>query len=721
MRLAMRLSVLLTASAVLAAACGDDDVTILDATRDDAATTEDRADSDVAFETFPDETPPDGAEADAGPDPGLDAVPDADADVSDVPDVPDVSDSSDGEVWTMPPRPDTDSPPAGVSWRYGGGCDYPDLVDPAWPIVTVVRTRAELEAALAAAAPGAIVYVADGVEIDLTGTTLHVPAGVWLAGGRGRDCAPGARLYTTETVRAPLLRVEGDDVRITGLRIHGADPDQCPAEWPDACTGDIAGDTNCRDCMPVSNGISVSGHDRLEVDNCELAGWSYAAVYVADGVGHRVHHNDDHHTQRQGLGYGVVLNGGGDPRTPIDADTAVEIAWNRFDYNRHAVAGSGFPRQDYVARHNLVLSHSIGHIFDMHGMDEQMHDGNVWAGRDIRVHDNTVLCDDQYSFVVRGRPATGAWLFSNCLARASAEEAALQRYYFGNFWVDRSPTGSAPNRYGRTAADCETVRWCTARGGAGPWRYLAASSTTLSTLALHDFDGDGVADVFRPNGSAWQWSRSGTSSWATLRAATDALAALGFGDFDGDGRTDVFRATGSEWQWSRSGTEPWARLNTSSYALGQLRFGDFDGDGRTDVFTATGSEWRWSRSGSSGWATLQASTAALASLAFGDFDGDGRTDVFRATGSEWQWSRSGTEPWARLNTSSYTLDRLAFADFDGDGRTDILSAQGNRWMVSWSGSGGWRPIRIASEPLSDLGFADFDGDGADDVFRTGCL
>ena len=37
----------------------------------------------------------------------------------------------------------------------------------------------------------------------------------------------------------------------------------------------------------------------------------------------------------QGLGYGVVLTGGG------DGNVTVIVENNRFDYNRHTVAGSG--------------------------------------------------------------------------------------------------------------------------------------------------------------------------------------------------------------------------------------------------------------------------------------------------------------------------------------------------------------------------------------------
>ena len=43
----------------------------------------------------------------------------------------------------------------------------------------------------------------------------------------------------------------------------------------------------------------------------------------------------DHLYSLQGLGYGVVLTGGG------DGNVTVIVENNRFDYNRHTVAGSG--------------------------------------------------------------------------------------------------------------------------------------------------------------------------------------------------------------------------------------------------------------------------------------------------------------------------------------------------------------------------------------------
>ena len=615
----------------------------------------------------------------------------------------------------MPPRPTVDPSTSGASWQYGGGVDYPDQVDPAWPIVTVVSTRDELLAALDVATTGDIVYVDDDAVIELDLDRPCINEGVWLASGRGRDGSPGG-LITSSAVERPMLRVCGDDVRVTGLRLHGFDAGECPPQWPDDCSGeDRTGGVNCRDCEPATFAIQARGVDRLEVDNNEIAGWSYAGVWVTDSVDNSVHHNDIHHTQRQGLGYGVVLTRGGDELVTVD------IAWNRFDYNRHAVAGSGEPGQDYVARNNLVLEHSIGHIFDMHGEAEGIAGStSELAGGLIEIYDNTVLCDDQYTLVVRGRPDHGSYLYDNCLARSSPSRAALQRFFTGNFWVDVGPRGPAANSYDRAGADCEVVRWCVSEGADGPWRYLLRDFGTLDAMALGDFDGDGITDAFRTQDGRWEWSRSTTTTWARRNTSGYELDSLAFADVDGDGETDVIRASGSEWFASYSGSGPWTSLREANDRLDEIAFGDFDGDGAADAFRTTGSEWQWSSGATGAWARLNASSYDLSVLALGDFDGDGVTDVLRPTGSNWEWSRSGTSRWAELNSSRTTLSSLRFADMDGDGTTDVLRMNATGLLVSRGGSGPWEQLRIASYPIDDLAFVDLDGDGAADVFRTRC-
>gem|GEM_PF-2028728 len=610
------------------------------------------------------------------------------------------------------------SPPQSASWKWGGGKGYPDAVRKDGNCMTVVSTRAQLESALASASPGEVIYIEDDARIDLTGAELKIPGNIWLASGRGQNGKPGALLYS-EDIRRPLIRIQGSDVRITGLRILGHEPTQCPVEYPDACTQpDRTGGTNCRDCTRTTIGILARGHDRVEIDNNELAGWSSSAVTVRDAADAHIHHNDIHHTQRQGLGYGVVL--GGDLGEEVD----VLIEWNRFDYNRHAVAGSGEPGQDYTARHNLVEEHANGHVFDMHGEAENGVGPQVdspYAGGELLIHDNIVLVPNYYTLVVRGRPEHGSYLYNNCLARTSSSQAARQNFFTGNFYVDRGPQGSAPNSYGQSASQCGAIRWCISSGGEGPWSYLNTSGTSLSGLLVGDFDGDGRDDIFRATGSKWQWSKSGSSGWQDLNSSSYEASRLRVGDFNGDGKEDIFSATGSRWQYSSGGSAGWQTLRDASEREGDLLFGDFDGDGKTDVFRATGSKWQWSRSGTSGWQDLNTSGVGIASLAVGDFNGDGKDDIFNATGSQWRVSYGGTGSWQMLTGSSYRLDRIALVDMDGDGKTDVVRQGGDSWWISRGGATGWRRLRIDSRSLDSVAFGQFDTRPGMDIFRTRCL
>ena len=620
-------------------------------------------------------------------------------------------------------RVDTSAPPEGASWRFGGGVGYPDRPPSVGECVTVVRDRAELEAALGAASAGDVVWIAGDARIDMTGApTLCIPGGVTLASDRGVDGRAGGLIFVSSTLSRATLDACGDDVRISGIRLLGHESSECPDEWNSPgrseCTGDIAGDTNCRDCMPRSRAIRATDVDRLEVDNCELAGWTYGGVELARAHGVHVHHNAIHHNQRQGLGYGVVLSGIGN-----EADALVDH--NRFDYNRHSIAGSGAIGQSYEARDNLVLAHANGHVFDMHGISESAsydsasHGPESVAGTNMRIHRNIVLHADRATLVVRGRPTEGSWLYDNCLTHTSAGAAALQRRYTGNFDVDRGPGGSSPNRYGQSPRDCAPLRFCVSSAGDGPWRYLAASSYGLAALGVADFDGDGQADILRPDGTQWQWLSGGTGGWTRRNVSTAPVSSMAFGDFDGDGRDDVFTATGSVWRVSDGAAGGWRTLRSATESVTELAFGDFDGDGRTDVFRATGSEWRMWPGGSGAVVRLNTSSAQLPSLGFGDFDGDGRTDVFRGSGGEWNVSHSGTGSWTRINRSSATASSLRFADVDGDGRTDVLQLGGDEWRVSLRGETPWQ--RLALRSTSAVVFADFDGDGADDAFATGCL
>jgi hypothetical protein len=137
-------------------------------------------------------------------------------------------------------------PPAGASWRWGGGHGYPDIVSPTCADVVVVTGSqgvAHLRTVVSQAPPGRVVYIDGAAEFNLDGGPLVVPSDVWIASNRGQVmsgvAAPGALLTASAGV-GPLIRVEGNNVRVTGLRIWGGDTDTCPAacEIGEACSSD---------------------------------------------------------------------------------------------------------------------------------------------------------------------------------------------------------------------------------------------------------------------------------------------------------------------------------------------------------------------------------------------------------------------------------------------------------------------------------------------------
>ncbi|MHC4800155.1 MAG: hypothetical protein ACYTF1_26240 [Planctomycetota bacterium] len=206
------------------------------------------------------------------------------------------------EKETFGARPDALGP-------LGGGKGYKKIVIKG---DYMVGTIDELVEALSKAGPGQVVYVDNEAELDFSvrvrveGFILEVPGGVTLAGGRGHKGPEGALLRSDEFKTKPLIKVTGPKARITGLRIYGPDPKMRRIELPRLTK---IGGSELYYKFPTSDGIKCE-HPFLEVDNCEIMGWSHAGVYLLGKAakGH-VHHNYIHHCQRRGLGYGICLNG----------------------------------------------------------------------------------------------------------------------------------------------------------------------------------------------------------------------------------------------------------------------------------------------------------------------------------------------------------------------------------------------------------------------------
>jgi hypothetical protein len=302
----------------------------------------------------------------------------------------------------------------------GGGRGYTRLVTGGQYQVATID---ELLDALKKAKAGETVFLDPKAELDFTALVyaenlvIGIPEGVTLASNRGQDGSPGALLCSEAFQTSPLIRALGPKVRVTGLRVRGPDPKTRLDHHRRAfSTGREEKDASGYYYkLPNSDGIATEFAE-LEVDNCELSGWSSGAVSLADGTGQHVHHCYIHHNQRNGLGYGVVMGYG--------KQAVALIEYNLFDYNRHSIAGTGKPGNAYEARHNVEGGHAISHYFDLHGGADRK-DGTSIAGDWLKVHHNTFLRADQRAILIRGIPQEQAELHHNWFAATEPGPAVI--------------------------------------------------------------------------------------------------------------------------------------------------------------------------------------------------------------------------------------------------------------------------------------------------------
>jgi hypothetical protein len=296
----------------------------------------------------------------------------------------------------------------------GGGEGYTHLVTHGG--YTVKDLDGLLEA-LSKARTGQTIFLPADTVIDLTAriyieqVVLDIPAGVTLAGDRGHNGSRGALLASDALKTPAMIRAIGPDVRITGLRIRGPNPKRYLDHHRRAFGPGGEGHSYYYK-LPTSNGVTTQ-YDRLEVDNCDISGFSHAGVDLPKGNGHHIHHNYIHHCQYQGLGYGVC-----------HGTSSSLIEHNRFNWNRHSIAGTGRPGVGYVARHNVELGVSLSHCFDMHGGRDRK-DGTDIAGTSVEIYNNTFGAP-QTPVVIRGTPEEACEVHHNWFPRHRDARAAVR-------------------------------------------------------------------------------------------------------------------------------------------------------------------------------------------------------------------------------------------------------------------------------------------------------
>jgi hypothetical protein len=401
--------------------------------------------------------------------------------------------------------------------------------------------------------PNTTVNVADGVELDLTphlGGPIRIASGVQLIGGRtalpGKPFQRGPHLFVARNPYVfdsshwpyPLFSIEGDGVRISGVRIEG--PGSPPDAWRSIPQG-------------YAKGIYFQDKINIEIDHNEFSGWNAAAVEAAGiestaGPSDRVwqtwtsqvtvdsaglhypggiepvhihdnyfHNNwypdspaplsscsrDNRDSCTPYYGYGVVASG-----------THVLIEQNVFNDYFHAIAADGCQGSGYRAYRNLILANGSGEqAFDAHHRRPSDCGGSDRAaGHDFDVWFNSFLYHEYAAFYINGTPDIGAVVGSNVFANDRVIDSAVvlsNNGDWGKVWTDGN------NLEGVTSWD---------------------DPSHLSDVC--DFDGDGINDHFLTTGETW-WFRSGDQSkdptpWVYLNTNTLLVDSVRLGYFSAD-------------------------------------------------------------------------------------------------------------------------------------------------------------------------------------------
>ncbi len=207
-----------------------------------------------------------------------------------------------------------------------------------------------------------------------------------------------------------------------------------------------------------------------------------------------------------------------------------------------------------------------------------------------------------------------------------------------------------------------------------PWKahLLAKTRGSMEMFALHDFDGDGVPELYsacyrkKEPLEIWRWSKAEDGSPALtpfVLGAEGGGHGFAFGDVNGDGREDVLTEVG--W-YERPAGDPWAGpwKHHPETALPHpscpFVVKDLNGDGRLDIIFGRGHDvglYWWeqqapSADGTTVWKrhVIDESWSQAHALRLADLDGDGEPEL---VAGKCIWAHNGGDPGAREPPAIY--------------------------------------------------------------------
>jgi hypothetical protein len=543
---------------------------------------------------------------------------------------------------------------------------------------------------------GTVIEVQDQAPLLLSKTPKVIREGVTLRGYR-KYTYQGPEIRTCLAPKGGhALGLAEPQARVTGLRLRGPTSDT-------QCRGELGDDSTA---IRVDTG-SFADNATAWVDHVDIGYWHGHAIDVHGGsndncrcspvelprprhtvfraVANFIHHNTN---------YGIVTGTGAFVRDEGNVF---------YRQGAHSIASDPVDLSGYEAYDNLVLQNDNldkpTHDIDMHGgwnLGDQIgytsdgkpavvHFGH-WqggiAGDYFDVGSNTVIPDGHTNLDLRGTPCRKSIVQYNVFTRSKSE---------------------AIENHSTVALDFHGNKF----GAANP----------MTDLAIGDFDGDGIDDVFVGTGAAWYFSSGGQAGWRFMNRMPEHASALRFGDFDGDGRTDVLARHGENVDGSWGGLSPWQTINVTHSPIDDIGVGDFDGDRVADLFLATGTQWFYAPGGKN-WTPFATSHVHTRDLRLGDFTHEGHTEVLRISAShEWQLVRHVGATWESLGSSrDAVLSELVVGDFDGDGFADVARLHTDRWeMTSPARGPGWVHLLSTGKQILGRPLGRFDANGTSDV------
>ena len=535
---------------------------------------------------------------------------------------------------------------------------------------------------------GTVIEVDDRAPIVLARTPKFLREGVTLRGYR-KYLYQGPEIRTcVAEAGGHALEMSAPHTRITGLRLRGQTVDE-------NCRGPFGDDSN--GIFVATNEFNDTSHSW--VDRLDIGYWHGHGIDVRGGtflpeecktlprctcvdnapfprnaafraVGNFVHHNRD---------YGIVTGQG-------------SFILNKgnvyYGQGAHSITADPVFKTGYMAYDNLILHETPNHDIDMHGSNtkpEGPHHQGGTSGDYFDVGWNTVLATTHKNVDDRGTPCRFTAIHDNVFRQSKSDAIESHSTIPLVFWS---------NDFGDTPHP-------------------------MDDLAVGDFDGDGIDDVFVGTGAAWYFSSGGAAEWRFLNRMPERASSLRFGDFDGDGRTDVIAVHGAHVDISWGGLSPWQTINVVAWPISDIAVGDFDGDRIADLFLATGSEWFFAPGGRN-WTPFATSSIRVPDLRFGDFTKVGRTQVLRVSAShEWQIVRQVGATWDSLGPSGISsFGALVVGDFNGDGFADLGRLQNGRWEFISPGAGiDWTQLWSHNSPIAGKPIGRFDTNGTSDVIE----